>query len=112
MTLHDMNYNLEEVVHSNELLGSISGAEKSAANLKYKFSDISGNCPKIYHKSTAIREMDDVLSSQYSGGSSQNSVDSSMTQPAERIESCLQDNSEADPAIRSNPNSHSGSSFL
>ncbi|KAF5953974.1 hypothetical protein HYC85_006830 [Camellia sinensis] len=56
--------------------------------------------------------MDDVLSSQYSGGSSQNSVDSSMAQTAERIGSCLQDNSEADPAIRSNPNSHSGSSFL
>ncbi|XP_028060397.1 protein ROS1A isoform X1 [Camellia sinensis] len=112
MTLHDMNYNLEEVVHSNELLGSISGAEKSTANLKYKSSDISGNCPKIYDKSTAKREMDDVLSSQYSGGSSQNSVDSSMAQTAERIGSCLQDNSEADPAIRSNPNSHSGSSFL
>ncbi|KAL7170375.1 hypothetical protein ACSBR2_035275 [Camellia fascicularis] len=129
MTLHEMYSNVEKVVNGNEFLGSSSSGVKSTDNLKCKSSYISGKSLEIYHKSTTDtvvnqlteavagfmgdrRETDDVLSSQNSVGSSQNSMDSSMAQTTERIRSFLHDNSEANPGTSSNPNSLVGSSFV
>ncbi|GFY93445.1 demeter-like 1 [Actinidia rufa] len=129
MTLHEMDNVKIDISNSNELLGSSSGDVKSTNNLKCKLSNISGNDLETCHKSTANREVlqltedvaifmgdkrqcTDVLSSQNSASSSQNSVDSSKAQTAERIGSLLQDNLEADTETRSNPNSLVGSSFM
>ncbi|XP_057512909.1 transcriptional activator DEMETER-like isoform X2 [Actinidia eriantha] len=122
MTLHDMDCNVKIDI-------SNSGDVKLTNNLKCKSSDISGNGLESCHKSTANREViqlteeeaifmgdkrqcTDVLSSQNSASSSQNSVDSSIAQTAEIRGSLLQDNLEADTDTRSNHNSLVGSSFM
>ncbi|XP_052172680.1 protein ROS1A-like isoform X5 [Diospyros lotus] len=129
LTLPGDYYDTEkEVVNSNELLGSNSSGENLTDYLTCKSSDISGNDPQIYNKSTGNRvmihlaeteanskgyngEMDDVVSSWYSTTSSQTSMDSLMTQTAKRVASSLQE-SQVDLETRSNTNSLTGSSFL
>lgn len=131
VTSSEMDYFSEKVLaNSNESLGSSMDGEKSVDNWECKTSDISRDGLGIYDESTADgkviqlkeavssstgdnREVDDVVSSQHSSGSSQNSVNSSMTQAADRIGSFFHDNSEAaDHALRGNPKSLVSSSFM
>ncbi|KAI8563143.1 hypothetical protein RHMOL_Rhmol03G0089800 [Rhododendron molle] len=131
VTSHETDYFPEKVVaNSNESLGSSMDGEKSVDNLECKTSDISRDGLQIYDESTTDRkviqliqdvasstgdnrEVDDVLSSQYSSSSSPNSVNSSMAQTAERIGSFFHDNSEAaDRTLRQNPEIVAGSSFM
>ncbi|XAR64632.1 DNA-(apurinic or apyrimidinic site) lyase [Bertholletia excelsa] len=109
MTLHDMDYNVEkEVVNSNELLQCSSGTETSSDNLKCRLSDIPGNGLTKPNFMSEKRE-NDVLSSQCSAGSSQNTLESSKKQTAER-KGLQQEYLEADLKARSSD--LVGASFL
>ncbi|KAL6998137.1 hypothetical protein U1Q18_008264, partial [Sarracenia purpurea var. burkii] len=125
---NDIPY-FEEVMNSNELLGSSTGSVKSTDKSKCESPDNFRNGLEMYNQSAANgmafqlpvavashvgdkTEWDDVVSSQNSAVSSQNSVDSSMAQTAEQIGSFLQDNSEIYPETMSNPNGLFSSSFV
>ncbi|KAF7144618.1 hypothetical protein RHSIM_Rhsim04G0135900 [Rhododendron simsii] len=105
LAFHDKDCSMEKkITYHTELLGSSSG-------------DTSGKDQGIYKKCVEIFmgdkiETDDLFSSQNSAGSSQSSPDSSVAQTTEIIGPSLQDNSEGDLEMRSNPKSLVGSSFL
>uniref|UniRef100_A0A5B7A684 Putative transcriptional activator DEMETER-like n=1 Tax=Davidia involucrata TaxID=16924 RepID=A0A5B7A684_DAVIN len=119
MTLHEVAYNEEKFVNSIEFLGSNTDGVRSTDNSSCELLDSFGNGLETCDESAVNRstaqipgaassfmgdqtEVDDVLSSQ-------NSVDSSIAQNANRIRHCLQSNSEADLTARSKSKSFGGS---